>query len=153
MKAIIITSIFILCTSCIKQTQHNNIEFNTIDISYSNGWDYPYTTWIDNKGNIVIFSDNQRQNKFAYAKLPLYVIDSLFVLVKKTNFNGLDASYIQNCEDCRYYNIIINKNEVFFSLYVYGFENNNKLKDIDNLVYYIQDLTRQIVENQDNIIF
>jgi hypothetical protein len=159
--------IIIVClvlSGCSKNTSENkfNVSFETIDFSYQDGWTYPYSIWINNKGNAFVYYNEVkidwentcyiRNNQFSYTDLSSAVLDSLSVLVKNIHFPELDTLYEENCQDCGIYSLRIKNNREVSKIFVLGFYGEEKLENVNKLADYLYFLSKSIIKDKKTII-
>ncbi len=143
MKRIYITLITSLILVGCKS--HVDQAFDYIDFSYYSGWNDYYAIKILPSGQSYIFNDNFKKGKFYLTyQLEKNSFDSIAKLTKLIHQLDVDTSYTIDCQDCETYNLIIKYKEKKFRLYVVGLYNSNdRIKIVNNLVYYVLQLTSQ----------
>lgn len=144
MKKVLLFICFLLFIECSEKDSISLFEF--VDYSFSDGWRKNISVIINKDGDVVVLDDDYCRSKtYISFKLKKAEIDSIKMNISNLDMKNLHHTYIDNCDDCQYYNLLIKISNDTFRIFVRGTNNINTI-NVDNMINYMN----QIVFNRIN---
>ena len=153
MKNVWIFFCILVIVSCSREKM--NSPFTLIDYTYNDGWTGTYFIKIDSIGQTYIKGYHIKKGKFfVRTEMTPIVMDSLFTLVNSINFTNVDTLYKEHCQDCGYYYLMIDRQNVPINIFVDNINNENiELVEVNKLTNYLNLLVRTIYTKIDSVQF